>query len=303
MASQNLTFRKLQKRWRQLASSALLCGATALAIPSLAANLAFTATYKGGTTSCGTTYKIKGVEPATAGKKPVFIYMVGTNETYDNAQAIDAIQGMADRGYVAATVEYANAVMGHCAALSTKSKCVFDKSSAQSAVAAICSRASADCSKGIVVGGFSQGSILATLAKNFDTRVQAAYGMGAHEDYVIFNLSTCVTPGNRALPSSRLRVVNGEKDVYGGGTLDKVRASSEGITGVQCTGSTCLQPDGSGWRIVLDTEVQDGHADHCYMRVGGCLANQNTLDPNWASGYADWTLNANLDWLTKFTLK
>ena len=288
---------------RQASSTAIVVGAAMLTMPVFAANSDFTASYKGGTTSCGTTYQIKGVEPVGASKKPVFIYMVGTNEKYDNASAMAAIQGMANRGYVAATVEYASAAMGPCTSLTTKSKCVFDKSSAQSAVSVICSRSSADCSKGIVVGGFSQGSLLAILSKNYDSRVQAVYGMGTHKNYIIFNPTSCAANGNRVLPQDRLRVINGENDFYGGGTQNSVRSSSQVMTGYQCSGTSCLQPDGSGWRMVLKSEVQDGSADHCYMRAAGCLASENNLDVGWISGADEWELNANLDWLSKFTAK
>ena len=277
-----------------------LCLAGA-AFTAAAVTIDFTATYKGGISSCGTTYNIKGKETLSLTRKPVFIYMVGTTEPYDNVTAMAAIQGMADRGYVAATVQYANTVFGHCDAIGGKAKCIFDPSSATSAVKAICSRVTADCSKGIVVGGFSQGSILAILANNYDKRVQAAWGMGAHNVYTaVFNdLGKCVAPSTRSLPPSRLRIVNGEKDYFPGGTQEKNRTSSQIVTGYQCAGTSCLQPDGSGWDLVLNTEVQDGAADHCYSRADGCLSNTN--DGGWATGTADWALTANLDWLKQFT--
>lgn len=289
---------------RQAATTPLLAALLALlalALPAHADTSDFTASYKGGSSSCGTTYQIKGKEPADQARHPVFIYMVGTSDSYDNAQAMAAVQGMADRGYVAATIAYPNAAMGYCNTLTARSKCIFDQSSAQSAVAALCSRSQADCSKGIVVGGFSQGALLGILSRNFDSRVDAVYASGAHKNYIIYNVNACVGNGNRALPQDRLRVVNGENDLYGGGTQSAVRSSSEAVTGYQCTGTTCLQPNGSGWRLVLKSEVQDGSADHCYLRANGCLSNQNSLDSGWLTGSAAWTLNANLDWLSQFT--
>lgn len=279
----------------------LITALLALSLPVHAATSDFTGSYKGGSTSCNTTYQIKGKEPADTSRHPVFIYMVGTSDTYDNAQAMAAVQGMADRGYVAATIQYANSAMGYCNTLSTRSKCIFDQSSAQSAVAALCSRDQADCSKGIVVGGFSQGALLGILSKNFDSRVEAVYASGAHKNYIIYNVNACVGNGKRVLPQDRLRVINGENDIYGGGTQSTVRASSVAVSGYSCTGTSCLQPDGSGWRMVLKSEVQDGSADHCYFRAKGCLSNQNSLDSGWQTGNAAWTLNTNLDWLTQFT--
>jgi len=286
---------------RQAALLPILAAFAACALPAHAATSDFTASYKGGSSSCGTTYQIKGKEPADTTTHPVFIYMVGTSDSYDNAQAMAAVQGMVDRGYVAATIEYPNSAMGYCNTLTARSKCIFDQSSAQSAVAALCSRGQADCSKGIVVGGFSQGALLGILSRNFDSRVEAVFAAGAHKNYIIYNVNACVGNGNRALPSSRLRVINGENDLYGGGTQSAVRTSSVAVSGYQCTGTSCLQADGSGWRMVLKSEVQDGSADHCYLRANGCLSNQNKLDAGWLTGTAAWTLNANLDWLTQFT--
>jgi hypothetical protein len=51
---------------------------------------------------------ITGLEPSGTGTYPVFVYMVGTWEDYENASAMNAISSMADRGYVAATVDYSN---------------------------------------------------------------------------------------------------------------------------------------------------------------------------------------------------
>lgn len=294
-------FGLLETAVRQARITPILAALAALALPVHAATSDFTSSYKGGSSSCGTTYQIKGKEPADTATHPVFIYMVGTSDTYDNAQGMAAVQGMADRGYVAATIEYPNAAMGYCNTLTARSKCIFDQSSAQSAVAALCARGQADCSKGIVVGGFSQGALLGILSRNYDTRVEAVYATGAHKNYIIYNVNACVGNGNRALPSSRLRVINGENDLYGGGTQSAVRASSVAVSGYQCSGTSCLQADGSGWRLVLKSEVQDGSADHCYLRAKGCLSNQNNLDAGWLTGPAAWTLNANLDWLTQFT--
>jgi hypothetical protein len=262
----------------------------------------FTATYKGGSTSCGTTYSIQGQEPSSTSRYPVFIYMVGTSETYNNASALAAVDEMAGRGYVAATVQYASSSFGSCSTLTARSKCIFDASSASSAVAALCSRPTADCSKGIVVAGFSQGSILAILAKNYDARVQAAYGLGAGVQYSFYDLRACVANGKRTLTSDRLRVVNGEADSFMGGAESSVRGQLQELTGRSCTSTSCFASNGSGWYIVKHAEVSDGTADHCYMRAtGGCNGSQNSLDQKWLNGTYDWSVDPNLLWLTGFT--
>jgi hypothetical protein len=264
----------------------------------------FTTTYKGGSGTCGTTYSIQGKEPSSTSKYPVFIYMVGTSETYNNASALAAVDEMAARGYVAATVQYASSTFGDCTTLSARSKCIFDSTSASSAVAALCSRAAADCSKGIVVAGFSQGSILAILSKNYDTRVQAAYGLGAGVQYSIYNLRACVANGKRTLSSDRLRAVNGEADSFMGSSESSVRGQLQELTGRSCTGTSCFASNGSGWYVVKHAEVSDGNADHCYMRAtGGCNGSQNSLDQKWLNGTYDWSVDPNLLWLTGFTAR
>ena len=157
-----------------------------LMTPSAWAIDSFTANYTGqgsNASTCNTTFNISGQEPTATGTYPVFVYMVGTSESFTNGSAIAAVSGMANRRYVAATVQYANGQFGNCTQISGRARCVFNPSSAASAITRLCSRAKADCSKGIVVGGFSQGSIMADLARNFDTRVQAAWGMGDGVNY------------------------------------------------------------------------------------------------------------------------
>ncbi|MGE5452666.1 MAG: hypothetical protein ACM3VZ_12605 [Acidobacteriota bacterium] len=269
----------------------------------------FAASYNGASIaggSCGSTYSISGVEPSSTGTYPVFVYMVGTSESYNNASAMAAVKAMAAKGYVAATVDYATSQFGTCSVLSAKSSCIFSPNSSVGAVAALCSRAKADCSKGIVVGGFSQGSVLALLAKNFDARVQAAYGMGMSNVYATYDLSSCVSNGNRTLKSDRLRAVDGELDNFAGGNQSAVQKSLQNVTGQNCgAGSySCTSSNGSGWIIVKNSQVKDGSADHCFMRASGdCFGSQGSLDSGWQSGTANWELDANLQWLTNFTTK
>jgi hypothetical protein len=263
----------------------------------------FTATYQGtNNTNCNTSYNIDGEEPSASGQYPVFLYMVGTTETFNNASAMAAVQGMANRGYVAGAIQYNSGSFGNCSQIAAKAACIFNPNNPQSAVEVLCSRAKADCSKGIVVGGFSQGAVIATLAKNTDSRVQAAWGMGDGVSYSTYNLSSCMANGNRTLPSDRLRAVNGQADEFTGDTQSAQQTNMQNLTGLDCaSGSfTCLQSNGSGWIIVQNSQTKADDADHCYMRDGGCMASQNSLDTGWENGTSNWELNANLDWLAGF---
>ncbi|MEY4562495.1 MAG: hypothetical protein RLZZ618_1772 [Pseudomonadota bacterium] len=289
----------------------LLRASLALVVTSVTsmafAQTAFTATYKGGSTaSCGTTYKIAGAEPAAAGKYPVYVHIGGTGETYNGNWAMAAVNKMAAKGFVAASVEYDNASFGSCTTISTRAKCVFDAAKATSAVQTLCSRAKADCTKGIVTGGLSQGSIISVLSKNFDSRIRASMGQGTGSTYTAaYNLSSCMADGKHTQPGNRIRIINGEEDMFVGGTLYSASASGKLVTGFSCAYGTasCLQANGSGWIVVRNTQVSDLSADHCFMGYGGVVGVQcsgQLVDPIYQSGSANWALNATTDWLKTF---
>lgn len=272
-------------------------------VPSFAGTTAFSDTYQGSGSgaACDTSYAISGVMPDDGLPHPVFVYLVGTTEAHDNGQADAAIAGMAARGFVAASVQYRSETFGNCAEIAQKAACVFKPRSAESAVSKLCARGS--CAKGIVVGGFSQGAVAAVLAKNTDKRVKAAYGMGALASYGTFNLSSCMNNRKHSLASKNLRIVNGEKDEFGGGAASSVRILSEAVTGKKCGNSatSCLNTNGSGWVMVRNSQVRDKAADHCYQRASkGCAGNPDVVDSVWKSGKASWTLRSNLNWLQKF---
>jgi predicted esterase len=258
----------------------------------------FTASYSAGLSS----YSIKGTEPSDGAKHPVFIYTVGTTESWDNGQAMAAVAEMAAKGFVAAAVQYDSALFGTCSQILSKAKYIYNSASTSSAISKLCARSTADCSKGIVTAGFSQGSVIAINAKNYDTRVRAAYGMGSHNLYTTYVMNSCMNAGNYKLPKANLRIVNGENDAFPGGTTTTVRSSSQSVAGKTCSGAfECLNANGSGWIMVKNSQVGDLSADHCYQRSGGgCLALQDLLDSGWRNGTANWGLKANLNWLASF---
>ena len=111
------------------------------------AQTSFSMTYKGGSTSaCSTSYNITGKSPAGSGKHPLFVYIGGTGESYTSLWGGAALNAAVARGFVAASVEYDNASFGTCDAIGTRAKCIFNSANANSAVAKLCARATADCS-------------------------------------------------------------------------------------------------------------------------------------------------------------
>jgi hypothetical protein len=278
-----------------------LCATAAAA----SAQTSFSMTYKGGSTSlCGVTYNIAGKEPTADGKYPVFVYMVGTTEGYNSSWAQAAVDAAVARGMIAATVQYDNATFGSCSTLGQRAKCIFNPANANSAVARLCSRPKADCGKGVVTGGFSQGSVLSVLAKNHDSRVEASFGQGAGTKYSFYDLGACMADGKHAQPGSRLRIINGERDNFVGPDEAGARASAQRVTGLtSCSGTSCFQSNGSGWAVVKDADGQDRYADHCFMRAGvtGGACSGTQTHGNYRTGGGLWALPATMDWLKSFT--
>ena len=265
----------------------------------VSAQSSFTMTYKGGSTStCGSTYNISGKEPSASGKYPVFVYISGTGEPYTSSWAQSAINEAVSRGYVAATVEYDNGTFGTCTTISQRAKCIFNSGNANSAVAKLCSRAKADCSKGVVTGGLSQGSIISVLSRNYDSRVRASFGQGTGTTYTVaYNLASCMTAGRYTQSPDRVRIINGEGDMFVGGTEAIARASAERVTGLNCTArQSCFRSNGSGWYIVKHYEVLDLFADHCFMGYGGTALVQCAgilaSDANYVYGNNQWGVKA-----------
>jgi hypothetical protein len=272
------------------------------------AQVSFTGTYRGGSTStCGVTYSIIGKEPIGAGRYPLFIYTSGTGEPYTSAWAMSAIDEAVSRGYVAASVQYDNATFGTCSTISTRARCIFNSANSNSAVNRLCARSKVDCSRGIVTGGLSQGSIISVLSGNYNSGVRASFGQGTGTTYTVaYNLATCMTAGRYTQSPDRVRIINGEGDMFVGGTEAIARASAERVTGLSCLGrQSCFRSNGSGWYIVKHYEVLDLFADHCFMGYGGTAAVQCAgilaSDANYVYGNNQWGVKASINFLKGFT--
>lgn len=267
----------------------------------------FSSNYRGlsffGGSDCNRRQKITGKIPAGQGPFPVFVWTTGTLGDYRGSEAEFFIDQMVARGYIAASVEYSNVNANQtCDDYVNRAACIYDDTSnAQSAVNAICSMSEANCDPaqggGVVTAGLSQGGMIAALARNFSTNVEATYaiGIGSYNYNTDTPLDACMVSG-RMLPADRLVVVNGVQDEYFGS-----QESLDALFGTACgTGTThCLDPqNGWGWYVVSDCEVSDGAADHCYHHAGGGCSGDPVFEEAWAppSTY-DWSLKPNLDWL------
>ena len=100
------------------------------------------------------------------------------------------------------------------------------------------------------------------------------------------------------MPRDRIRVIAGETD-----RENKTPADLNLMTDLNCADQwECfIGPNGSGWRRVRNTEVQDQDADHCFTINGGCLA--SALDVNTLNASMNWSYPANVTWLKGFVTR
>lgn len=256
------------------------------------------------TGACSTPESIRIFQPRASGRFPVFIYSVGTGALISSAEAEVAAKEMTKRGFISVVLDYESGAGFSCDKMQLKAKCAYGENLATSATAKVCALASADCARGIVVAGLSQGANLAILANNHDSHVRAAWLISFGGAAVGNAYTQCYLDSQTKLPANRLRVINGREGQSQ--PLSNLNAS----TGTLCLGinQSCFRQNGSGWYLVENNQVEDHHADHCYF-VGaaddgseiGCSVNANRADVGWLPpANAPWSLNTNLDWLAKF---
>lgn len=289
--------------------TAALLGAISLtSVASARAANFLTTTYQGYNPGSGTnnlsqkiTYALPDATVFGPGPYPVFVWVPGSFEVYNDPMAQSFMNAMVLQGFLVAAVQYNNTdVIQTCNTYTTRAQSIFTSTSATSAVGVLCKLTGAACSKGIVTAGASQGGMLAVLAKNYAPNVAATYAMSVsdYEEDAHYSLAACMDKANTAIPADRLMIVNGAADTIFGG-----QTALQNVSGYSCAAGTseCWSPsgNGAGWYIVQNSEVTDGTADHCYYLVGGCTG--TSFDPNWfVPAMYNWSLTPNLMWLASF---
>jgi hypothetical protein len=258
----------------------------------------------GAVRDCANVKPFIGSEPESMGRFPVFVYLPAPIIPYDGVESRTIIDSAMRKGFVAASVPIAE-WQGYAEGIDGNARCIFDGTSSRSALAQLCARPKADCSRrGVVVAGFSEGAAVAVRARNHDPRTRAAYLLGFNEAREWFGSSdrwtmSVVPPaGTRALPNSRIRILNGMDDA----PVDR-RDELNDQTGRACAVSrfVCLAPGGSGWYVVQHYQLADGYSDHYYFHEWR-PSYVPPFDPTWiAATDAVWALQPNLDWLKRFT--
>jgi hypothetical protein len=251
---------------------------------------------------------LSGYEPDAEGTYPVFIWTEGTGVQYWDYNGNVFTKAMAERGFVAVSVDYNNIDYTiNCNQVNDKTASVFDATDEGSAISKICAREKADCTKGIVVSGWSQGAHLANRARDFNENVRAVLPLGnGIAAYAGMDLTSCLGIDNSAIAANRIRSLVGAGDEFFGCTPDGTGCAQAGIreqqevtTGVSCGDEAidCHTADGSGWYMVQSSETAWGSDSH-----GFWLSFQASgFDPNFEDGTDFWCMEPSLDWLASFT--
>ena len=249
---------------------------------------------------------INGFEPASPGTYPIFIYVTGTKLSPWSGDDQLIVQEMAEKGFVAASVDYLTRTKypTSCSQMLDTVEGIFNASDSGSAANILASKPKADISKGLVVMGFSQGANIASLAKNYNSDVDAAFLIG--NGYVQWG-ATCYDASSTVISSDRLRSIVGASDsayVFSGGPggdISQNRMIQEITTGISCdAGATsCTASDGSGWYMVTASETTYGREDHCFHYSSGCGG--IPMDSEFVGGDHFWSLGPSLEWLAGFT--
>lgn len=243
---------------------------------------------------------VAGFAPAGDGKHPVFVYLTGTTMKFHGPDAQKLNAEMAKRGFLSVAVDYDNAGYPYCQEMMAKATCVWGGPETKSALTRICEHPRADCDRGIVVSGFSQGANLASVSKNFDPRVKGAYLMGHGHKATNIRVTPCMQDSATELTTEEMRSVNAETDFFFGRSTPQVRKQLQVVTGAKCADAyDCDQADGAGWHMVPAAALKDGKADHCYFfhEADVYCAKFDGFDPEWEKGSHPWSMAPNLDWL------
>lgn len=265
---------------------------------------------------------------------PVFIYHSGTSSDLGHYSEPVFLAEMVNRGFCAFWVEQPHNY-GPLSSdynrgwFAQKAQWIYSNTNPRNALQYICAVAGCDCDKGIVTAGFSQGAHIASYAKKFDSRVKATLILGggcrskqlyAPEDAsasLVYTYDSYMKSGH---PCYNQQYDGGINDVFKvvnvpqerfrsradvraiGGAYDNMFGAQEqmlAITGYRMTECRttldCIQPDGSGFFLVMSFEDRVGNNEntgHEFFGVDAFVSNfRNHSYPS------PWTIRPNFDWL------
>ena len=289
---------------------------------------AFNMTYE----AQGQLWSIYGLDPLSGSKgAPVYLFLSGDYRNHELAVGPRSNESrylvmMAERGFVAAMVESLPAPR-HCGNLTEAAALMLEYNDAavdtSSALAKVCGRVAADCSRGVGVHGFTLGGIYATLSFQQSRFVTASVSwaffnivFGWDSCCGIHNSSCCGPPMNEPghdpggtlltcltdeellprSPRSRRRHVLGHMDMFGAGYDDTFLEVGHAAPRNERFGAFRQCKLASGYDC--------GAMNNCFMADGSGYAVPEDLDHeilpfDQPAATCEWGLNATLDWLDR----
>ncbi len=284
---------------------------------------------------CDRSLGITGSEPMEPGRYPVAIFLVGTSGKYAGTGVVEnVLPALARQGFIAASLEYENATLfgaaQNCNLYRDNASCMvrndddYVTGERKSALAQLCGRPNADCGKGVVVLGHSQGGMTAVQMLRIppieppsgepmpELVAAAPIGVGPVGYFAgiqVVDVRACMTFDN--IPPTRMFAVNGENDRYFNGP-DANQAGGqialETVTGQHCDPPSwdCRAPEssaapGTGYALVKPSELTHMRAAHDFMHDFNVSPTVEFAEPNWISpdNAAPWSLYSTARWLRR----
>jgi hypothetical protein len=229
--------------------------------------------------TCSVPYKIHGLVPPGR-RRPVALYVPGTNEPFESRAGNAFIERMAALGFAAFVIEYPNRTDGGCTALANKAACMFGstRGTALRNIAAEVPRA--DLSR-IVVAGISQGAQLAVMSANGRASFKAAWAIGVGNILSLgpqaLPMQTCMNSGRHTLGPTQIWAANAGDDQFF--DVPTVREELQGVSGNADCSAAFHSSNGSGCETIPVSAFVAG-SGHAYP----------------FSDYQHWSTDPMIDW-------
>lgn len=262
---------------------------------------------------CSKTQTIYGAKPAAAGIYPTVIYLHGTTaDTNKNKEGQRFVEKAAGQGFNAYAVTYTSSGSLNEKGLQRHAYCMFDQNhGTKDAVSSICTTAGATCEYGLLLSGFSQGAAIGAIAKNYNSKVEALWAIGLsayiYPSKKVLPDALAAPLGTRALTNDKIAINMGEaSNLSTRKPIKEDLPSLKQLTGTDCgTAYDCIQPNGSGYYIVSNSEIKDKVADHCYWQMVNkwstgmsCTTAPTDFEPGFQPpATTKWSMITNLNWL------
>jgi len=271
-----------------------------------------------------TTCQILGYEPEISrDPRPLFVWVpcTGGKAKYNLPQYFT--REMSERGYVSVSFDYPDPVQ-NIYLLEEKTNTLFNASNPNTPLSIMCARENVDCSLGVAVAGFSQGTHITLLSSTVNSNVSATYTIeGARVTWPSGSGSTMCDNVNIEpyLPKNKRRYILGEGDIYyawepidgSNGfkpSLEEAITNNKILSGYDCEDNRdCIQEDGSGYFVTTTEDCVPVPREACppfgvpnHTNWAGGKTSDIAIAP-WFDNDSDWGVRASLDWLAEAARK